>query len=371
MSRQRAKSYISKADTKAERLASTQCTEQIEPEQLTRGERYFEIFTMAALFSFGIYHSVLYFGHQIVPNSDFPCFFKTGQELLSFKIPSSFKRLPVVGLLQVLLSYLVGTEQPGLTAGWLLNALLHPFNVVLLWCIGKKIVGKSALWFALIAALNPWLIYLLTEPIAETTLLFFTLVSFYFIFKRSHWGYFFAAVTTMVRYEGAALIMAAFVMDMIYSTSRRERILALLYSAAAGLPLAIWLLGTAFNWQADKSHYLNVLFTKEYSKGFAEPVENRIGLVKHISLLWHVGFRPLLMPYIGAGKAFEQVFWGIAKITAVCSFVFGSLYGLYKRNWKILALFIFFVPYFLIHAHYPYPIPRYHATIFWIALLLC
>jgi hypothetical protein len=136
-----------------------------ETDDLAKRERYFEIIVITALFAFGVYQSVLYFGHTIVPNSDFPAFFKTGQELLSFQTPSSFKRVPVLGVLQVLLSYLVGSQYPGLTAGWLLNAILHPFNLVLLWLIGREIVGKSALWLAIIAILNPWVIYLLTEPI--------------------------------------------------------------------------------------------------------------------------------------------------------------------------------------------------------------
>jgi hypothetical protein len=36
----------------------------------------------------------------------------------------------------------------------------------------------------------------------------------------------------------------------------------------------------------------------------------------------------------------------------------------------VLVLLIFFVPYFMLHAMYPYPLPRYHSTIFWIVLLI-
>jgi len=35
----------------------------------------------------------------------------------------------------------------------------------------------------------------------------------------------------MVRYEGAALILAAFVLDMVEATDKRQRINAFLYSA--------------------------------------------------------------------------------------------------------------------------------------------
>jgi hypothetical protein len=36
----------------------------------------------------------------------------------------------------------------------------------------------------------------------------------------------------------------------------------------------------------------------------------------------------------------------------------------------LLVLFLFFVPYFILHAYYPYPLMRFHSTIFWISLLV-
>ncbi|MHC4499719.1 MAG: hypothetical protein ACYS21_11475, partial [Planctomycetota bacterium] len=344
---------------------------EIEAEQLAKRERYFEILAIAALFGFGLYQSVLYFGHTIVPNSDFPAFLATGQELLSFQTPSSFKRVPVLGLSQVLLSYVVGGQHPGLTAGWLLNAILHPFNLILLWLVGREIVGKSALWVAIIAILNPQVLYLLTEPIAETTFLFFILLTFYSVFRRSKWSYLLASITSMVRYEGAVLILVVFVMDVIHHKSRRERIRAFLYSALASIPLLFWMLGTVLSWRsAEASHYLR-MFSKDYAEGFAKDIKERTGLVKHMELLWRTGFHNLLSPYhVISANSFE-LFLKLTKAFAIVSFFFASIYGLCKRNWKVLALLLFFVPYFLVHARYPHPILRFHATIFWIALLLC
>jgi len=205
----------------------------------------------------------------------------------------------------------------------------------------------------------------------ETSLLFFSLITFYLIFKRSNWCYVAASVTAMVRYEGAALILAAFVMDMIYRKSKGERIRAFLYSALATVPLALWMLGTILTWKPGTTHYLEVLFTKEYAKAFAQPVEGRTGLLLHARLLWMVAFRPLLMPYSAASDSFAEMLWKLSKTLAVVSFFFGAAYGLCKRRWKILALLVFFVPYFLLHAFYPYPLQRFHTNIFWIALLIC
>lgn len=60
-------------------------------------EKYFERFVIVLLLGFGIYISVLYFGHQVVPNSDFPAFLGVAENLLDFKVPSSFKRVPMLG----------------------------------------------------------------------------------------------------------------------------------------------------------------------------------------------------------------------------------------------------------------------------------
>lgn len=342
---------------------------EIEPTELARREKYFEICVLAALFAFGLYNSVLYFGHTIVPNGDFPAFFRTGREILSLQAPYSFKRVPVLGILQVCLSWVVGGQHPGLTAGWLLNAILHPFNLILLWLVGKRIVGKSGLWIAIIAILNPQVMYLLTEPIAETTLLFFILLTFYFMFRRSKWCYLLASITTMVRYEGAALIMAAFVLDMIEGKSKRERIRSFVYSALASAPLALWMLGTLLSWGTESTHYLG-LFGKEYAQYYEQSAQQRTGVVKHLNVLWQTGFKPLLMPYPQASGDFRTMLLKLSKTFALVGFSFGSIYGLLKRKWNILALLIFFVPYFAVHVKFPSPLMRYHMPIVWIGLLI-
>jgi hypothetical protein len=368
MSRRNIKKFGSAANKQPAKGARCEPNDEVNFEKLTKRGKYLEVILAASLLAFGAYHSILYFGYTIVPNGDFPAFFLTGKQILSLEIPSSFKRVPVLGILQVCLSHLVGGQYPDITAGWVLNAILHPFNLLLLWLVGKRIVGKAAAWFAIVAILSPQVLYLLTEPIVETTLLFFILLTFYFMFKRSNWCYFFASIATMTRQEGAALILACFVMDMIYRTSKPERIRALLYSVAAAVPLMLWMLGTFANWRAE--NYLQ-LFGQEYSKLYVESAETRTGFVKHFNVLWQTGFYPLLLPYPGASNDFVQTLWKLSMTFAGAGFVFGSAWGIWKRNWNILALLLFFIPYFVIHTKFPSPLPRYHMPILWIALLIC
>jgi len=321
-------------------------------------EKYLEIFIMTVLFGFGTYHAVLYFGHQLIPNPDFPSFVRQGHELLSLQFPSSYKRAPVVGVLQAGLSYLAGGQHPDLTAGWLLNAILHPFTIVLLWLVGKRIIGQAALWFAIIAAINPWTLQLLTEPIAETTLLFFILLTFYFIFRRSPWCYLFASITSMIRYEGAALILAAFVIDMISCENKRQRARAFLYAGIATLPLAIWMLGTIMNWHSEASHHYLMKGT-----GAASPSK----IHSFMFLMFRMGFRNLLMPKL---MAYGTVVKALILLAAV-SFSFGVFSGLSKRQWNILALLIFLSSYVFVHVSYSRMLPRHCVAVHWIVLLIC
>ena len=338
---------------------------------VSRRDRYFGIVVISILLILGSYHSVLYFGHKLVPTSDLPGFVRTGHELLSFQIPSNFKRTPVVGLLQAGLSYLVGGQTPDLTAGRLVNAILYPLIAVLLWLVGKRIIGTAAVWFAIIVIINPWIIYSMTDPIAETTLLFFVLLSVYFIFRRSRWSYLFASLTSMVRYEGAALIVSAFVIDVITNKSARERIKAFSLSALASVPLGVWLLGTMLNWESQGESYYLKVFTVDYMKFFSESASERTGLTKSMKLLWQIAFYPLFLPVPGAASALTQKLMLTSQITVSIGSVFGSVYALIRRKWEVLALLIFFVPYIVVHAMYPYPLIRFYTTVGWIALLVC
>lgn len=326
-------------------------------------EKFLEIFVIAAILAFGIYHSVLYYGHQPVPHFDANCFSGLGHRILSLQIPDNFKRAPLVGVLQVLLGHIAGGRSPDFTGGWLLNALLHPLNAVLFWLVGRRIIGKAALWIAIIAIINPWVLQLLTEAIVETTLLFCVLATFYFIFRRSNYCYLFASITTMVRYEGAALILAAFVMDMIRREGKKERIRAFVYSAIASVPLALWMLLTVLNWQSQgTTHYLKELGSMGAFKDT---------FVKYLVLVWRVGFYPLLVPPPVSTKSTFDIFFYISQILVAGSFIFGSLYGLCKRQWNILALLIFFIPYFLIHVMHSFVFSRFCMPVFWIPLLIC
>ena len=319
---------------------------------------------MVILLAFGAYLGTTYFGHLIVPNSDFPSFSAVGREVMTLQKPHNFKRVPVWGIMHVSLGYLVGGNHPELSAALILNAVLLACTGILLYLIGRETIGAGAPWFALICLLCPIVLRMLVDPILETCLLFFTVLTFYFLFRRSRWVYLFACITTMVRYEGAGLIVAAFVVDMFTAENNRRRVRALIYVALASLPLGLWLLATKLSWHttAGRSHYLRSFGGK------------RFFLSENLECAWRVSIKPLLLLLTekapGAARVPSPLLLLASQIvTAVCCLI-SPIYAVIKRNWHILALFIYMFLYTLVHIMRSVPRDRYYSPVAFVVLLL-
>lgn len=344
--------------------------------QVTR--RYLQCGVIVLLLLFGAYQSIIYYQHQPVPNSDFPAFSETTRPLLSFKLPGSFKRLPMLGLLHIAVGAVCPGPHPELTAGWIVNAVLHALTVLLLYRVGRHLLDEHAFYFAVLASINPWLLQLSYDPIAETAIVFFTLLTFDFLLRRSRWCYLFAMMASMVRYECTVLIPIAFCVDMVLSKPKKEKLVALLYAFGAGLPLILWLLGTALTWKAgsNSSSYLKH-FTKE---------ETRVGL-KYWNLLWSTTFDPLLQvpSYVAAvfGKlkvtaqqqadSLQQVantLGVLIRVVTGLGLVAGLVVAAIRKNWKFWALFGFWIAYVGAHSMKNVTLDRYTIPVMWLTLLI-
>lgn len=325
-------------------------------------EKWLRISLVVLLLLLGVYHSVVFFGHQAVPNSDFPSFMRAGRALWSFHLPGSFKRGPGLGLLLVPLSRivdLVGSSHPDLTAGWLLNAIFYPLNLVLLWLIGSKIIGNSAWWVAVVAMVNPWVVYLLTEPIAETTFLFFVLLTFFLMFRGSRWCYLVAAMAAITRYEAAALIFVAFVLDMLRVKGMRARLISFCLAVSAVVPFGLWMLATVLHGRSS-GHYTQFLGDEQLS-----------GIPKAFGSLWDVSISPLLRAAFEADESLVGPVGMASKIATVVCFIIGAVWSMIKQRWEVLGLLCFFVPYMVIHVLYPFYNHRFFVIVHWIVLLVC
>ena len=307
--------------------------------------------------------ALLFFGHTVTPHPDMWPFVRTGHELLAFETPTNFKRAPLVGLLQAGLSQWMPGPHPDLTAAWLLNAMLHPLTVVLLWLVARRFVGQAGFWVALLASINPWLVYMLTEGIAETTLLFLALATCYFVLRRSRWSYLFACLAMMARYDAALLLVLAFAVDIAHGKTARQRISAVVAATFAALPLAIWLLATWSLWDAQGQTY--------YLKELGAASGGRIVLAECVAALWRVGFYPLLVPPVQLSDNAAVLFYGVAEVLAALTFALGILHAARRRQWTVLALAGFLAAYLLVHAVHSFVYPRFFVIVHWIALAIC
>ncbi len=339
----------------------------------TESYNRFDFAVMALLLAFGIYLSITFYGHLEVPNSDFPDFVKTGQSILSFKLPGSFKRLPVFGTIVAAFGHVVGGQHPDLTAGWLLNCILFSLNGILLYLVGKKILGRAAAFYVLIAVLNPWTIAQLVDPILEITLIFFILLTFYLLSVKSRWCYLVAGITAMTRHEGAAVILTVFLVDIIARKSRKDRLLSLLYAALASLPLIAWLAISKFGPAAGGRGYAH-LFMKEEHMGLG-----------YLKLLWETAFKPLLQlpswvvavfvrrPDQAAAARIAnsvEVLSVVSKIVVSVGFLTTVVWAVIKRHRHTLALLLFWFCYVSVHSMRHLSLHRYCVPVAWLTLLL-
>ena len=324
-----------------------------------RQKRNLHLFVCGILIALGVYLSVRCWGLAPMAHPDSPYFISVARQLLDFEVPSTFKRAPGLGLMEVPISALVGGQHPDLTAGLLLNAVFFPFILLLLYLIGREILGEEAVWIAILCILNTQVMLRLTEAIAEIPLTFFCLLTIYLILRRSSWCYLFAALATMVRYEGAGLIAGAFVLDMI-RRDNRQRLRALLWAGLASVPLIVWLTGTALTWDPNASHYI-----RHY-----QGEKNREWL-RFLNVIWQVSTGPLLALGEGAEKASMELLYKISKLLTVVTFLAGVIYAAVKRRGQTLILFIFLFLYLAVHFGRGSYKERYYGPIAWLVVLIC
>ena len=319
-------------------------------------DKRLEFFLLLVLLAVGIYQSVIFYGYQPAPSPDFFDFVETGEHLASFELPPSMKRAPLISFLPVVIGKLIGTNTQQLQGFWLLNSFLHPFNLVLMYLVGKRLIGVSAAIFVLLMTFNPYYMEMLPAALAETTMIFFVLLTFYLRFRNSNLCYLAASLGSLVRYEVAVLIPIIFILDIIVAKSKRQRLFTFLYAALAAAPLAVWLLVTYLTWEPGG--------TKHYVGHFGHGTV----FAKFIKLIWQTTFRNLLFVTDQDMNLSLQTF---TQITAIAGLLLAAIDTIVKKNINTMLLFAFFITYCMIHCMRAATMERYTIPVMWIVLLLC
>ncbi|HOK67102.1 MAG TPA: hypothetical protein PK054_01605 [Anaerohalosphaeraceae bacterium] len=307
---------------------------------------------------FGAYLSVLFFGHQAVPNSDFPAFVQTARDILHFRLPASFKRLPGLGILQIALSLFLKGPHPVLTAGLLLNALLYPLCGWLFYLIARRFLGRAAFWAALLALVNPEVLIWLVHPIAEIPLLFFFLLTFWLLLLPSRWAYAAAFGAAFIRYEGAVLILLVWLSDILRQSSLRQRLLSTALAFSAALPTALWVLGQFLTRHSGSGDYLS---------GYTAAAESgSMVFGRFAQILRQITIQPF----------FQTPYPPLRSIVILCTVLFWAglvtavFLILWKKHTDLLPILVFTAVYFLLHSARTGTRSRYAAPIAWLVLLL-
>ena len=198
------------------------------------------------LLLFGAYIGWAYFGNQPVPNSDYPAFGQVAREIWGLDRPSSYKRLPGLGTLHLLFSGVMPEPYQKLRGAWLVNCILYALSTVFLFQIAHLVLGNlsGAAACALIASMNPYVLRMLVDPIAESAMIFFGLLSCWLILKRSQWAYLAGFCFSMIRYEGAGMIVVALIADLLLRPELRQRFIALGLSMLSIMPMILWMLNS-------------------------------------------------------------------------------------------------------------------------------
>jgi len=344
-------------------------------------KRNFSICVLLILLALGAYKAVVIFGAVPVPNPDYAGFVRVGRDILHFRNPGTYKRLPALGIMQITASKFAPGDSPTLTGSWMLNALFGTLMGLLLWLVAAEVIGDSAVWFAVVCMLNPWMTYYQAEPIAEITMIFFILVTFYFIFKASRWSYLFAAIASMVRYECSALIFIAFLMDMIRAENRKQRILTFVYAFLASVPFLLWLVGTALNWETTSTgHYLHHFGTGTGQRSFKKfPTllcRSSVGVLFQWPAAVKAMFvRPTTPQQAQAVISAVNTLSVFSMVASAFCWAAAFIYGLIKRNWNLLAVILFAGLYatahsikFGTHTRYCVPIIALNLLVVWAGL---
>ena len=289
-----------------------------------------------------------YFGGFAVPDTDFFEFYKNALSLLQGHLPENLKRLPFFPYVIGLASRLLPDQEPILPAALLLNVLLTPVLLWLVFRIGRRLVGpRAALAVVVLLVVSATRVYTAQQPILETLLVTLVLFTVDLAMTGSRWTYVAAALAGLTRYEAIILGPAYAFQELRGPASARRG--ALWRGALSVVGPCLWLVLSA------QRHAGINPYVQEAMERKGDPTAFLIGLTR-------VAADPLpgavwLVPLAS----------GLVTLGLLALIVTGGL-RLARRHGTVVtvpATFLLF--YTLIHTAFPAYQPRYVLPVLWLA----
>lgn len=335
----------------------------IEPEHNQRPVMYVAVGLLVVL---GLLYSLHFLGHFVFPNPDFAAFLQIGQQWLSFRIPYTMKRAPLFTLITVLAGQFFSTPDRYLFGTELYNALMLPTVMVLIYLIGREFLGRAAVWVAVLACISPWMVRMSSQPLAELTLVAFFAATCLCIRSNIKLAYLFAMLGSISRWDMAGLIPAVALVDLIRNKKwARTIIMTALSSIPFGLCMIItWL---QLRGQPGGAHYVQVLAK---DRTFELAADLRF-YSSHICSFFNALI--LQSSRSGQAKGLDGLNSAVSIVTSLLlaiAFLGGSIAAVIKRRWEIIVMLLAGIPYVMVHAIYPYRLPRFCVPTAWAWLII-
>ena len=335
----------------------------LEPDYNEQPATYLAAGLLAAL---GLIYSLHFLGHFVFPNPDFAAFLEVGRKWLHFQIPGSMKRAPLFSIITALAGIFFSTPDRNLFGTELYNAIMLPTVMVLIYLISRKFLGKAAVWVAMLACISPWMVRLSSEPLAELTLI--TLFAATCLCIRTHikWAYLFAMLGSIARWDMAGLIPAVALVDLIRN---RKWAGTIILTALASIPFGLCMIITMFQLRGrpEGGHYIQVL-AKDRTFELTADLEFYRQIICSFFNAQLLQISP--SGQVSSFESFNSALLPLSAPPLAIAFLAGSIIAVIKRRWEIIVMLTAGIPYVIIHAMYPYRLPRFCIPAAWAAMVI-
>ncbi len=304
-----------------------------------------------ALMAVVVFVYLPFFNAFAVPYPDFFQYRENALWYLQGRLPEYFKRLPLFPVLLGLVSLGMPGPEPELLAAELLNLLLAPVCLWLLYRIACRFVSQaSAMIVVAVFALNRTMVYAAAQPNVEMVLLAAVLATIDLAQQNSAWAYAAAFLASLTRFDAALIIPFVALKDCL-SCSGTRRIKSLLWAALASVGVAVWLVLSL------RHSPLTSSYAEELSTRTGNPADFVKGLLA-ITAEALPGYATWPSPVIWVTALIE-----LALIAA------GSWVLLQRQRLSAILFFGFGCTYTLIHTLFPSYLDRYVFPVLWIGYL--
>jgi hypothetical protein len=288
-----------------------------------------------------------YFAAFTVPDTDFFEFRTNALSLMSGQLPENLKRLPFFPLVIGLASLAFSETDPVLPAALFVNVVFGVASLWLTFCVARRLVGsRAAAAVAALTAVNPAMIYCMTQPCLEPVLLATILLTVDLALAGSRWAYVAAALAGLTRYEAMVLGPAVALQEMREIGARRWG--AWWRGALSIAGPCLWIALSAQRHAAVNPYVQEALERK------GDPLAFVVGMVNVAAAFLPGGvfLRPLLAAAVVLG--------GLAML------VFGWRRLWLRHRWALIVPASLFFFYTLVHTVFPAYQVRYVLPVLWL-----